>query len=81
MNRPTGYVPPHRAATKLTERRRRILAQLTESPGGLAVRDIPAALRSSEATPAIREDLATLKGWLARNTGWGRGARWEVSRQ
>jgi len=80
--RPTGHVPPHRAARDLTERQRRVLAQLAESPGGLPVHDIAEAIGASEAPWTIREDLATLKSLgLVRSTGWGRGARWELTAQ
>ena len=76
--RPSGYVPPHRAIKELTERQRLVLVQLAQRPGGVAVREIAAALGSSESPWKIREDLATLKGLgLVRTSGWGRGARWE----
>ncbi|OGA71234.1 MAG: AAA family ATPase [Betaproteobacteria bacterium RIFCSPLOWO2_12_FULL_65_14] len=80
--RPTRYVPPQRVARNLTERQRRILAHLAESAGGAAVRDIAGALGVSESPWTIREDLAALKNLgLVRSTGWGRGARWELTGQ
>ncbi len=78
--RPSGYVPPHRATRELTERQRLVLAQLAQRPGSLAVREITAALGLSESPWKIREDLATLKGLgLVQTSGWGRGARWELT--
>ena len=80
--RPTRYVPPQRVARHLTERQRRVLAHLAERAGGAAVRDIAAALGVSESPWTIREDLAALKNrGLVRSTGWGRGARWELTSQ
>jgi ATP-dependent DNA helicase RecG len=80
--RPTRYVPPQRVARDLTERQRQVLAHLAESAGGAAVRDIAGALGVSESPWTIREDLAALKNLgLVRSTGWGRGARWELTGQ
>jgi len=80
--RPSRYVPPQRVARNLTERQRRVLAHLAESVGGAAVRDIAGALGVSESPWTIREDLAALKNLgLVRSTGWGRGARWELTGQ
>ena len=53
-----------------------------QSPSGLAVREIAAALGLAESPWTIREDLAALKGLgLVVTTGWGRGARWELVRR
>lgn len=80
--RPTRYVPPQRVVRHLTERQRRVLLHLAERAGGAAVRDIAAALGVSESPWTIREDLAALKDrGLVRSTGWGRGARWELTSQ
>jgi ATP-dependent DNA helicase RecG len=75
--RPSRYIPPERVTRNLTERQRRVLAHLAESPGGAAVRDIAAALGASDSPWVIREDLAALKSLgLVQTFGWGRGARW-----
>jgi ATP-dependent DNA helicase RecG len=77
--RRTGYVPPRRVATDLSDRQRRVLALLAEHPDGLPVRELASALDESGTSWRIREDLATLKNaGLVRSTGWGRGARWEL---
>ncbi len=80
--RPTGYVPPHRAARNLTERQRQILALLNASPEGLALRDIRIGLEGSPAEWEVKDDLAQLKQLgLAQSRGHGRGARWSLINQ
>jgi predicted HTH transcriptional regulator len=74
---PSKYVPPLRVARDVTERQRAILSRLSESPEGIALREIRKAV--DDATPEweIKNDLAALKTLgLVSITGKGRGARW-----
>lgn len=75
--RPTGYVPPERAARDLSERQRATLALLHASPGGLALREVHAQLGDEAGERQVREDLAVLRRLgLAIPSGHGRGQKW-----
>ncbi len=80
--RPTGYVPPERVAKNLTERQRKILALLSASSRGLALREIRAGLGEAQAEWEVKDDLALLKQLeLIRPHGYGRGASWSLANQ
>ena len=80
--RPIRYIPPRRVAQNLSERQQRVMAYLAEAFDGAAVRDIALALGLGESPWTIREDLAALKVLgLVQGAGWGRGARWGLSRK
>lgn len=73
--RPSGYVPPERVQTTLSDHQRTLLA-LLDSGGALALRDLRAQLPERPEW-AIKEDLSSLKGLgLIRIAGHGRGAYW-----
>ncbi len=75
--RPTRYIPPQRVARDLTDRQREILVLLGASPGGLALREILAALGDGIQDWEVKADLALLKQLeLVDPQGHGRGAYW-----
>ncbi|MDE0416422.1 MAG: putative DNA binding domain-containing protein [bacterium] len=76
--RRADYIPPRRDHGEFTEQQRVVLTLLRRSDGGLALRDIRAALGAQANERRLRGDLATLKTrGLAESTGVGRGARWK----
>lgn len=76
---PARYLPPQRVARELTARQRQILALLEASHGGLALREIRAALEDGAAEWEVKEELALLKQLeLIKTRGHGRGAYWAL---
>jgi ATP-dependent DNA helicase RecG len=77
---PTRYVPPQRVAQNVTERQQRVLAVLSTSAEGLALRDIRKGLGEEIAEWEIKNELAALKHLgLVQTKGYARGARWILS--
>lgn len=78
--RPTVYVPPQRVAQNVTERQQRVLAVLSTSADGLALRDIRKGLGDDLPEWELKNVLAALKHLgLVQTTGYARGARWILS--
>ncbi len=78
--RDTRYVPPQRVAQDVTERQQRVLAMLSESGAGLALREVHARLGEGITERQARKDLEALRILgLAQATGHGRGSRWSLS--
>ena len=76
---PTRYVPPLRVAQNVTERQQRVLAVLSTSAEGLALRQICDALAGSISDRQVRVELAALRVLgLASSSGHGAGARWRL---
>ena len=76
---PTRYVPPLRVAQNVTERQQRVLAVLSTSAEGLALRQICHALAGSISDRQVRVELAALRVLgLASSSGHGAGARWRL---
>ena len=72
------YVPPRSVERGVTERQRSILTLLSDTPDGLALREIVPSLAGSATERQIRDDLGTLRVLgLAICEGRGRGARWK----
>jgi ATP-dependent DNA helicase RecG len=77
---PTVYVPPQRVAQNVTERQQRVLAVLSTSAEGLALRDVHGVLGQELTERQLRKDLEALRVLgLAQAQGHGRGARWRLS--
>jgi ATP-dependent DNA helicase RecG len=77
---PTRYVPPQRVAQNVTARQQRVLAVLSESGAGLALRDVHEMLGQGITERQARKDLEALRILgLAQATGHGRGSRWRLS--
>ncbi len=77
---PTRYVPPQRVAQNVTERQQRVLAVLSTSAEGMALRDIRKGLGEEIAEWEIKNELAALKHLgLVQTKGYARGARWILS--
>lgn len=77
---PTRYVPPQRVAQNVTERQQRVLATLSTTQGGMALREIRSKLPPEFTDRQIRKDLEALRVLgLAQSTGHGMGARWQLS--
>jgi ATP-dependent DNA helicase RecG len=75
--RPSRYVPPLRVAQDVTERQRALLACLSDTAGGCALRQLRKALGGQVPKWEIKNDLAALKHLgLVSHKGYGRGARW-----
>lgn len=74
---PSRPAPPQQAAQEVTERQRAILACLSGSSRGLALRDIRKTVGESIPEWEIKNDLAALKHLdLVQVRGYARGARW-----
>ncbi len=58
---PTRYVPPQRVAQNVTERQQRVLATLSTTQGGMALREIRLKLRAEFTDRQIRKDLEALR--------------------
>jgi len=57
-------------------------ADFSDHSAAQELREITATLDESDSPWKIREDLAALKNLgLVRVSGWGRGARWELTDQ
>jgi len=77
---PTRYVPPLRVAQDVTERQQRVLAVLSTSAEGLALRNIRKGLGDEIPEWELKNELAALKNLgLVQTTGYARGARWILS--
>lgn len=77
---PRRYVPPLRVAQDVTERQQRVLAVLSTSAEGLALRDIRKGLGDEIPEWELKNELAALKHLgLVQTTGYARGARWILS--
>lgn len=80
--RPDRYLPPQRVARDLSERQREILGALAAAPGGLALREIRAAVGGGAAEWEVKADLAFLRQLeLIVSRGHGRGAYWSLVNQ
>jgi ATP-dependent DNA helicase RecG len=76
---PTRYVPPQRVAQNVTERQQRVLAVLSTSAEGLALREVCRALGDTINERQVRVELAALRVLgLASSSGHGAGARWRL---
>ena len=77
---PTRYVPPQRAAQNVTERQQRVLAVLSTSAEGMALRDLRKGVGEEIAEWEVKNELAALKHLgLVQTKGYARGARWILS--
>lgn len=77
---PRRYAPPLRVAQDVTERQQRVLAVLSTSAEGLALRDIRKGLGDEIPEWELKNELAALKHLgLVQTTGYARGARWILS--
>ena len=76
---PTRYVPPQRVAQNVTERQQRVLAVLSTSAEGMALREVCRALGDTINERQVRVELAALRVLgLALSSGHGAGARWRL---
>ncbi len=76
---PTRYVPPQRVAQNVTERQQRVLAVLSTSAEGLALREVCRALGDTINERQVRVELAALRVLgLASSFGHGAGSRWRL---
>jgi len=67
-------------AQDVTERQQRVLAVLSTSAEGLALRDIRKGLGDEIPEWELKNELAALKHLgLVQTTGYARGARWILS--
>jgi ATP-dependent DNA helicase RecG len=77
---PTRYMPPQRVAQNVTERQQRVLAVLSMSAEGMALREVHGMLGDGITERQARKDLEALRILgLAQATGHGRGSRWRLS--
>jgi len=77
---PTRYVPPQRVAQNVTARQQRVLAVLSESGAGLALREVHERLGHGITRRQVRKDLEALRILgLTQSSGHGRGSRWRLS--
>ncbi len=76
---PTRYVPPLRVAQNVTERQQRVLAVLSTSAEGMALREVCRALGKTIPERQVRVELAALRVLgLVSSSGHGAGARWRL---
>ena len=76
---PTRYTPPQRVAQNVTERQQRVLAVLSTTAEGMALREVCRALGDSIPERQVRVELAALRVLgLASSSGHGAGARWRL---
>ena len=76
---PTRYVPPQRVAQNVTERQQRVLAVLSTSAEGMALREVCRALGDTINERQVRVELAALRVLgLASSFGHGAGSRWRL---
>ena len=76
---PTRYVPPQRVAQNVTERQQRVLAVLSTSAEGMALREVCRALGDTINERQVRVELAALRVLgLASSSGHGAGSRWRL---
>ena len=76
---PTRYVPPQRVAQNVTERQQRVLAVLSTSAEGMALREVCRALGETFSERQVRVELAALRVLgLASSSGHGAGSRWRL---
>lgn len=76
---PTRYVPPQRVAQNVTERQQRLLAVLSTSAEGMALREVCRSLGDSIPERQVRVELAALRVLgLVSSSGHGAGARWRL---
>jgi len=77
---PTRYVPPQRVAQNVTQRQQRVLAVLSTSEQGMALREVCRALGDMIAERQVRAELAALRVLgLVSSGGHGAGARWQLA--
>lgn len=78
---PTGYVPPRRIDHPLTTLQQQVLEVLARS-GPALLSEIRSAIPEDVPKRTIQYNLQTLRELdLVELTGWGRGARWHLSRR
>ena len=74
---PAVYLPPQRVAQNVTERQQQVLALLSTSTDGLALRQIRKGLGVEIPEWELKNELATLKHLgVVQSKGYARGARW-----
>ncbi len=74
---PAVYLPPQRVAQNVTERQQQVLALLSTSAEGLALRQIRKGLGVEIPEWELKNELATLKHLgVVQSKGYARGARW-----
>ncbi len=80
--RPSRYLAPQRVAHDLTDQQRQVLMLLEASRGGLALREIRAALPNAPSDWEVKAALTLLKQLeLVDTDGHGRGAYWFLVNQ